>query len=892
MSDTVGEALEPNVERGREGGPWPSLVWIVPLFVVVAAVVLLTQSLANRGPLITIAFETATGITAGETAVRYRDVTVGKVEKVRFSEGLDRVLADVRMSLEVEPYLDDSARFWLVRPEVSAQRITGLETVLGGTYIEGSWDTTVGKPVRDFMAAAQPPLTPEGAAGLRVRLRATEGGSIDVGSPVFFKRVEVGRVESKQLTEAGDAVVFDLFVTAPNDERLTTTSRFWNVSGLDVEIGASGARLHVASLASLIRGGVSFDSFGARDGEPIAPGHEYRLYGSPSEAREDVAADDLVGTVTLEIAFDEAVRGLRAGAAVEFEGVAVGQVVAVAARANLETGRFETLTTVAVAPERIGFAEQDADGVIGFFDRAVAEGLRARLALGNFLSGALFVELVDVADAVPAQLIPGEPPRLPSVASDIDEFSGSVAGLIDRVDALPIEALLNNAVTLLANVNLLLEDDNTRALPGDARAVLGAALGVVSSPALERTLADAEALAAALRRVAQDPALAAAPEQLSALLGQASELVGDEALARALADLEAASAALRRTLEDPALARLPARAEIAVEALAALASDPALMAAPGELNATLSALRTAVEAAEVDGIGSELAATLGALRARLEDPALSRALTELPATLETLRTTVAGLGRQANPALAALRRLLEDPGTTALPSEAAATLAAARTLLEDEGLRGATGEAAGALAALRALLEQGATQRAPEELAATLASARGLLASLERAGAAEELATTLASARKLFDDPALQRLSASLTETLAAVRAVLEAPGTAELPEATTEALRTASRVLADIERQNLAAAASGALNGVADAAGSIEGSVAGLPRLVARLAEVSASADEVLASLAVGSELNYEALAALRDIREAARAVSDLAQLIERQPNAFIVGK
>ena len=191
MTDSGPDLPEPNIER-IGARRLPSLVWLVPILAVLGAVWLLYQNLANRGPLITISFATASGLKAGESVVKYRDVTVGRVEVIRFSEDLKTVLADVRMDRTVAPYLDESAKFWVVRPQVSAQGVTGLETVISGTYIEGTWDTEPGIVRQAFVADDRPPPTPDGTPGVRIRLIAVDGGSLEIGSPIMFKRFEVG----------------------------------------------------------------------------------------------------------------------------------------------------------------------------------------------------------------------------------------------------------------------------------------------------------------------------------------------------------------------------------------------------------------------------------------------------------------------------------------------------------------------------------------------------------------------------------------------------------------------------------------------------------------------------------------------------------------------------
>ena len=177
-----------------------------------------------------------------------------------------------------------------MRPSVTAQGVSGIETVISGVYIDAFWDDEPAPASSRFAALPRPPLTPADQPGLRVRLRAPDGGSMTIGAPVLFKRIQVGRIETIELTDAGD-VMIDIFVNAPNDLRLTEGTRFWNASGFSIQLGAGGASLNVESLISLLQGGVAFDTVGS-DAAPVEAGHVYELYASETAARQNVFEDE------------------------------------------------------------------------------------------------------------------------------------------------------------------------------------------------------------------------------------------------------------------------------------------------------------------------------------------------------------------------------------------------------------------------------------------------------------------------------------------------------------------------------------------------------------------------------------------------------------------------
>ncbi|WP_170317747.1 MlaD family protein [Paroceanicella profunda] len=892
MTDETPEPEAPTIQDRRR---LPSVVWLVPLGAIAVSLFLLWQNFADRGPLIEISFAKASGITPGQTRIKYRDVDVGHVETVSFSRDLERVVVTARMDKTVAPFLDDSARFWVVRPQITAQGITGLDTVISGSYIEGAWDNVPGDEQSTFKGLDESPLTPADTPGLRVVLRGTDGGSLSVGAPVMFRGVEVGKVESKRLTADGRAVEFDVFINAPNSERLSTSTRFWNVSGVKFTLGPQGAQLQVASLASLIQGGASFDEIGTgAPAEEVEEGHVYTLFNSETEARDLVIEGDLEDQLQLAVLFTGSVRGLSAGANVEYRGIKVGQVVDVFASVDPTDSSFRTRTTIALQPQRLGLERGDRQATLDFVRQAVRNGLRAKLAMGNLLTGALYVDLVDDPRAQPASLDESQRPypMLPSVPSDLAEITGSVEGVLDRVNNLPIEALLNNAVTLLDNMNAIVASEGTREAPARIAGILASVEKLVSDPALQQSLTDTQAALSAVRRFAESPELQSSPATLSALLTTIDGMASRLQQSGAVDNITAAVAALRGLAEDPDLAALPASVRGGVDALTALLEDPEMKALPGRISASLDSLRSLLDQPSTKQLPEEINASLAALRARLADPKLAEAVAAIPPTLDAARQTLSQFSQNADPVLASLRRILDDPGTKALPGDAASALRAARDLMDDAGLRAAVGEAGGTLAALRRILDQDSARATPQQLSDTLQSARDLLASLEKEGAAKNLSAALASARTLLDDPALREVTTQLSQTLEALRAVLGAPGVDELPTATRDALRSATALLDDLQREKLGEAASAALRGVQETTVVARQALNELPGLLRQLASLSREADQVLASVSVGSELNYEAVTAIREIRDAARAVTDLAELIQQQPNSLIIGK
>ncbi len=352
-----------------------SVVWLVPIGALLISLAIAWQNYASRGPLIEIAFEDAEGIRSGETEVRYRDVPVGVVEDVSFAEGLGSVVVSVRLDQEIAPYVDAESEFWVVRPQVTAQGVSGLSTVLSGAYIQGSWDTEPGGVGERFNGLASAPVARPDVPGLRVVLSSETGDGLLQGTPILYRGVQVGAVSTLQLAASGQAVLADAFIEAPYDDLVTSATRFWNASGFSFSLGPQGATLEVSSLAALVSGGVSLENL-VSGGDPVDPGTTFELYDSKQEALNSVFADPDTGNlVTVGFVFSGNVSGLTVGSSVEFRG-RVGEIVAVTGYIDeeAEDRRVQLLATAELDPAPLGLrAWIDRGGDAGFPRPAGAE---------------------------------------------------------------------------------------------------------------------------------------------------------------------------------------------------------------------------------------------------------------------------------------------------------------------------------------------------------------------------------------------------------------------------------------------------------------------------------------------------------------------------------------
>ncbi len=559
MSDD--DLAEPRVERPRRGGRL-SVAWFLPLIALAIAGGAAWRHYSTLGPQITIALDNAAGLEAGRTPVKYRDVEIGRVESLAFDEGFDRVLARARMSADVRDRLREGARFWVVRPQLTASGVSGLDTLLSGAYLAVDWGAGDGAATDAFTAAPEPPLTPSDTPGRRVTLRAREGGALTPGAPVYFKSIEVGRVETKRLSADGDAIEFDLFVNAPYSDRIDARTRFWNASGVGVELGAQGLRLDVTSLAALLRGGVVFDRFAEAAPGP-SEADAFILHASRDEAAESLFGENPAAQLRLTAVFDQSVRGLGDGAPVEYRGVQVGVVEGIAVLPGESLTTLQIVATLLIQPRRIGVIGSDPESNLAFVERSVARGLRARLASGSLVTGALYVELVDAPEAPPARLdLDAKPyPRLPSVPSTLDALRGRAEEVLARINKLPVEELLASAIAALDSVTALAADPDLKRAPGELTGALSAARGMLDG------LAEADLAGDAARAMAATSSAAAAFENAASGLPALVRRLNDAA-AKAESAIDAYGAGSSVNTEAVAALREMRQAARAISTLA------------------------------------------------------------------------------------------------------------------------------------------------------------------------------------------------------------------------------------------------------------------------------------------------------------------------------------
>lgn len=441
--DAFADLPEPAIRKRKR----LSIVWIIPLVAALAASWMAYKAFESEGPLVTIRMETAEGLVPGKTKIKFKDVDVGQVETIEFSQDLQHVVVTARMIKGMERYMRSETLFWVVRARVTPSAVTGLSTLFSGAYISVQ-PTREGKLVTEFTALKEQPVITDESQGRYFLLRTDNLGSIDVGVPVFFRKVKVGQVVTFDLLR-DNMIEVKVFIQAPFHERVHLNTRFWNASGLDMTMDAQGVRVQTESFVSMLLGGIAFDTVDT--GEPMeqAPSNAvFSLY--PSKAQSFETAYDYRERYLLH--FNESVRGLYVGAPVEFRGMSIGHVVDIKLQLNPRSKTARIPVVIEIEPERFEIIGKD-----GLKEKVVASlvamGMRAQLKNGNLITGKTFVDL-NLYPAMPgAVLTMGDKyPELPSVPSPLEGLLTSTQRIMNKLESLPLGDLTHEIRTTMTEI--------------------------------------------------------------------------------------------------------------------------------------------------------------------------------------------------------------------------------------------------------------------------------------------------------------------------------------------------------------------------------------------------------------------------------------------------------
>ncbi|WLH14804.1 MlaD family protein [Pseudomonas hefeiensis] len=448
-----------------------SLIWLVPIVAALIGLSMVIHSTLSKGPQIVVSFTTAEGLEANKTVVKYKNVVIGHVTTIALSQDRSHVDATIELEESAAPFTAEDSRFWVVRPRIGASGVSGIETVLSGAFIGA--DAGHSQTLRErFEGMENPPPVSYGEQGKRYTLHTETLGSLEIGSPVYYRRLQVGQVIAYRMAEDGKGLEVEVFINAPNDKFVTADTRFWNASGVDVSLSANGLKVNTQSLSSIIAGGIAFIELPGSDRtEPAKDNAHYTLFQDVESAL--APADGLARNITLD--FDQSLRGLEVGAPVELLGVNIGRVTSINLDFDAKRQSFPTRVGAVIYPARMGRANEKLMELAGgpndiaiarILSGFVKNGLRAQAKSSNLLTGQLYISLGFIKDAPPVAFdANAQPINIPTVPGSLDKLQEQFQDFVDKLSKVPVDQIAGNLNGSLSQLQTTLKLFNNELLP-------------------------------------------------------------------------------------------------------------------------------------------------------------------------------------------------------------------------------------------------------------------------------------------------------------------------------------------------------------------------------------------------------------------------------------------
>ena len=431
-----------------------SVIWLIPLVAVAIGVWLAWDTLSKEGPTITVTFDTAEGLQAGQSQLKFKDIVFGTVKSLELSPDHNHVVVSIATTRQAEPLLTDKTVFWVVKPRLFAGAVSGLETLLSGSYVSMLPGATAGKEQLHFTGREDPPILSTHVPGRIFYLKAKRLGSISLGSPIFFRDLSVGEVLGWDIADMADYVTIHAFVRAPYDTYVHDDTRFWNASGLSIKLAGTGIDVQLESLRALILGGIAFDTPPSENHVEQASleNHVFPLFSD----RDIAQAASYTRKIPVISYFPGSVSGLGPGSPVTMHGLVVGHVTDVRLAYDRVKDMVVAPVRFEVEPERIvGVGVRVFKNSTEAVDALLKKGLRATVQSASLITGQQQVALDFLHDAPPVQVTMKDGDFVLPTAPG-GGFSGlqaSANDLLDKVNTIPFDQIGKNLDAILKSVN-------------------------------------------------------------------------------------------------------------------------------------------------------------------------------------------------------------------------------------------------------------------------------------------------------------------------------------------------------------------------------------------------------------------------------------------------------
>ena len=467
------------------------IIWLLPIIALVVAGWMVYQTEFNKGPVITIEFENAEGLQTGKTKLKCRSVDVGLVESIELNDQFSHAIVKVRVDKPFGELLKIDSKFWVVKPRIGNDGVSGMGTLLSGAYIE----VNPGKAPKSslhFIGQDKPPvLEIDRNQGLYFKLRSNNASSISEGDPILYKGFKVGTILGADFEIESRTFVYDAFIQKEFEALLCNASRFWSISGVSVDYGVDGLKIDVNSLETIISGGVTFDlPTGIQRGETVEEGYEFQLFNS----YKDILEQPYHHYAEYLLLFNASVAGLRIGAPVEYRGIQVGTVTDISTHYLASNDAFHLdevpiPVKIRIDPGRLHYedSETGVQAIREHMHERVRLGARASLATRNLLTGSRFITFDYWDDAESSEIGKlGDYETLPTITRGFGQIEEQVSVLLTKLNSIDYSKTVDSVDDTLADIrnftenlehtlgylDAILAKEETQAMPANFKATL------------------------------------------------------------------------------------------------------------------------------------------------------------------------------------------------------------------------------------------------------------------------------------------------------------------------------------------------------------------------------------------------------------------------------------
>lgn len=463
-----------------------SAIWIIPIVTVIVGLWIIYSHFADRGTSFTLLAKDASGIVAGKTVIKNRSVDVGIIDQVTLSDDYNQVVIKGRIYKNMEPLLKNDSIFWVVKPEIGRDGVTGLGTILSGVYIELVAGNDKHSFKNDpFELSDSPPISDPSIKGIRLNLESDQSGMIPRGASVMFRGYRVGNVETSLFDVEARKMKYQIFIKEPYDALVTQNVRFWKEGGINLTLSSMGASLNFPSLDVLLSGGISFD---LPDGSKLgAPAQQYALY-QLYDDKKSIQESQYTQYKEFLIMISDSISGLNVGAPVEYHGIRLGTVskvpfytIDMLNESSILNQKVPVL--INIEPDRLSDLVDEKIDIAKQIMEEQKNGLRASLKTSNLFTGALYIDLDFYPDLKneynEKTAVQYGYDTIDTTSTGIAQIQAKILQLLDNFNNLPLNKTMDqfnqslaSSERLMNSLNKIMASKEMQTMPKDLQKAL------------------------------------------------------------------------------------------------------------------------------------------------------------------------------------------------------------------------------------------------------------------------------------------------------------------------------------------------------------------------------------------------------------------------------------